>query len=85
MISVVGILVEKQNALCHNRLIHANSAYFINNNSKAIDFSYKIHKRSYYYKTKFDILEKVDIEITDNAFCINFQSISVLTREILKS
>ena len=63
---------RKANALRHNRSIHANSAVIINNNLKASNFSYKSHNRFYDYKTKFDLLEKVEVEITDDKFCVNF-------------
>ena len=63
---------RKANALRHNSLIHANSADIINNKLEASDVSYKSHNKFYDYKTKFDILEKVEIEITDDEFCVNF-------------
>ena len=63
---------RKANTLRHNSLIHTNSADILNNNLKASDFSYKSPNRFYDYKTKFDILEKVEIEITDDEFCVNF-------------
>ncbi len=85
MISVVGILIENQNALRHNRLIHANSTNIINNNLKVSNFSYKSHKRLYDYKTTFDILETVDIEITDNALCINLSDYLIACPDDKKS
>jgi hypothetical protein len=63
---------RKAKALRHNRSIHANSAQIINSNIKASELSYKSHNRFYDYKTKFDILDKVEIEITKDEFCINF-------------
>jgi hypothetical protein len=63
---------RKANALRHNRSIHANSADIIDNNLKASNFSYKSHNRFYDYKTKFDLLERVEVEITDDEFCVNF-------------
>lgn len=69
---MVKIFGRKANALRHNSLTHANSADIINNNPKVSDFPNKSHNRFYDYKAKFDMLEKVEIEITDDEFCVNF-------------
>jgi hypothetical protein len=63
---------RKANALRHNSLIRASSAEIIDNNRKTSDFSYNSHNRFYDYKSNFDILERVEIEITDGEFCNNF-------------